>query len=337
MSLKTCLYQLLSLNKTILISNSTTPKNIPDNETSPYISEENENEGYLYLLVIDLLIFCSLTYTTYNSSKNAELTEARLVKSEKEDSSPQFFLYLIKWLVIANALRSLSLIFIIIISNPNGNNGISWINSVLHVVPAFVFVTSYINLAIIFSEIYRTSGYTSHILRPALIILINSGYVILAIVAIITLLAKSYKAFFYISELLMALLYLVLGSVIIYLGKCASEVFMDKNIYENSGFDNNIRMMAFSIGGLFLLKGICGILEGIGAYSPPNHNVFDFFWFLILEILPTVIYIYTARNLKTKNNLNESMRSSIINEMENESQSQRSTSYRPPFEKEYTN
>ena len=30
----------------------------------------------------------------------------------------------------------------------------------------------------------------------------------------------------------MALLYLVLGSVIIYLGKCASEVFMDKNIYE---------------------------------------------------------------------------------------------------------
>ena len=110
MSLKTCLYQLLSLNKTILISNSTTPKNIPDNETSPYISEENENEGYLYLLVIDLLIFCSLTYTTYNSSKNAELNEARLVKSEKEDSSLQFFLYLIKWLVIANALRSLSLI-----------------------------------------------------------------------------------------------------------------------------------------------------------------------------------------------------------------------------------
>ena len=265
MSLKTSLYQFLSFKETILVSNVTNQKNIPDNETSPYVSEENENEGYLYLLVIDLLIFCSLTYTTYNSSKNAEINEAKLIKSEKEDSSPQFFLYLIKWLVIANALRSLSLIFIIIISNPNGNNGISWINSVLHVVPAFVFVTSYINLAIIFSEIYRTSGYTSHILRPALIILINSGYVILAIVAIITLLAKSYKAFFYISELLMALLYLVLGSVIIYLGKCASEVFMDKNIYENSGFDNNIRMMAFSIGGLFLLKGICGILEGIGA------------------------------------------------------------------------
>ena len=90
--------------------------------------------------------------------------------------------------------------------------------------------------------------------------------------------------------------------------------------------------MSFSIGALFLLKGISGILEEIGAYSPPNHNVFDFFWFLILEILPTVIYIYTGRNLQTSNNLNDSPRSSTINEMD--VASQRSTSYRPPFEKE---
>lgn len=91
MSLKTSLYQFLSFKETILVSNVTNQKNIPDNETSPYVSEENENEGYLYLLVIDLLIFCSLTYTTYNSSKNAEINEAKLIKSEKEDSSPQFF------------------------------------------------------------------------------------------------------------------------------------------------------------------------------------------------------------------------------------------------------
>ena len=104
--------------------------------------KENENEGYLYLLIIDLLIFSSLTYTTYNSSKKVEIEEMKIAKTEKEDNSQQFRSYLMKWLVIANALRTLSLIFIIIISNPNGNNGISWINSVLHVVPAFVFVTS---------------------------------------------------------------------------------------------------------------------------------------------------------------------------------------------------
>ena len=105
------------------------------------------------------------------------------------------------------------------------------------------------------------------------------------------------------------------------------------NISQNNSYDNNIRMMSFSIGGLFLLKGVSGILEGIGAYSPPNHNVFDFFWFLILEILPNFIFIYAAMNLKTKNNLNDTPRSSTINELENESQ--RSTSYRPPFEKEF--
>ena len=332
MPLKTSLYHFLSLNTTILSSNLSNTKNNPDNETSPYVSEENENEGYLYLLIIDLLIFASLTYTTYNSSKKAE-NEAKLIKSDREDNSPPFIIYLMKWLVIANAIRSLSLIFIIIISNPNGNNGISWINSVLHVVPAFVFLSSYVYLAIIFSEIYKTTGYTSHILRPILTILINSGYVILSLIAIITLLAKAYKAFFYISELLMALLYLILGSVIIYLGKIASEVFIGKNYYDNNAYDNNIRMMAFSIGGLFLLKGICGILEGIGAYSPPNHNVFDFFWFLILEILPTVILLYTAMNLKSKGNMNDTPRNSTINEMENESQ--RSSTFRPSFEKEY--
>ena len=151
MSLETIVHHFLSDNKTILESNITNSNNITNNDTSPYTSEENENEGYLYLLIIDLLIFSSLTYTTYNSSKKVEIEEMKIAKTEKEDNSQQFRSYLMKWLVIANALRTLSLIFIIIISNPNGNNGISWINSVLHVVPAFVFVTSYIYLAIFFS------------------------------------------------------------------------------------------------------------------------------------------------------------------------------------------
>lgn len=334
MSIKRIIYQILSYNHTILSSNIT--KNIPDNETEPYVSKENENEGYLYLLIIDLLIFSSLTYTTYISSKKAEMEEKKIMQPNKKINSEQFEIYFIKWLVIANAFRALSLIFIIIISNPNGNNGISWINSVLHVVPAFVFVTSYINLAIFFSNIYyNISSYENHILRPALTIMINGGYVFLALIAIITLLAKAYKSFFYISELLMALLYFVLGSVIIYFGKKASEILVDKYNYGNSGFNNNICMISFSIGSLFLLKGVTGILEGIGAYSPPNHNVFDFFWFLILEILPTVIFIYAGKNNQSKSNYDDTPRSSFMNE--NELGSQRSTSYRPPFEREYSN
>ena len=194
-------------------------------------------------------------------------------------------------------------------------------------------MTSYINLAIMLSDAYYdTEDYTNHILKPMLIIMINSGYVILTLVAIITLLAKAYKAFFYISELLMALLYLVLGSVMVYFGKKAYEALTKNENNINGPQANNMRIMSISIGALFLLKGICGILEGIGAYSPPNHNVFDFLWFLILEILPTIIYIYFSKLIYFKSNYSIDTPRSTLNE--NEMMSQMSNSYRPPFEKD---
>ena len=191
MSLNNTLFLLASFHKTILndINN-----NITNNDTLPFVSKENENEGYLYLLVIDLLVFCSLTYTTYTSSK----------KLEREITNPEDFrLNFIKWLVLANGLRTLSLIFILIISNPNGNNGISWINSLLHIAPAFVFVSSYMYLATFFSDIYySTIDYRNHLLTPALTIIINGCYIFLGFIALITLAARTYKAFFYISEAL---------------------------------------------------------------------------------------------------------------------------------------
>ena len=314
---------LSSLNNIILIDNQ---HNSSQNDTLPFISKENQNEGYLFLLLFDLIIFCSLTYTTYNSSK----------KLEKEGISPEDFrVNFIKWLVLANGLRTLSLIFILFISNPNGNNGISWVNSILHIVPAFVFVSSYMYLAIYFSDIYFSYiDYTNHILKPALSIIIIGGYIFLGLIALITLFCRAYKIFFYISELLMALLYLVLGSVIIYFGNKVTEIFKSKsqqNNFDSNERNNKLGIMSLSIGGLFLLKGISGVLGGIGAYNPPNHNVYDFFWFLILEVLPTVIFLYTSK-LKENSNNNDTSRSSI-NEFE--IGSQRNTSYRPPFEKEY--
>ena len=324
MSLYKILFLICSF-KTIILKNETS-NNITNNDTLPYISKENQNDGYLFLLLFDLLIFCSLTYTTYTSSK----------RLEKESLNPEDFrLNFIKWLVLANGLRTLSLIFILIISNPNGNNGISWINSVLHIAPAFVFVSSYMYLAIFFSDIYySTIEYRNLLLRPALTIIINGGYILLGLIALITLVSRTFKAFFYISELLMALLYLVLGSVIIYFGNKVSQIFKSKsqqNNFDSNERDNNLGLMSYSIGGLFLLKGVSGVLGGLGAYDPPNHNIYDFFWFLILEILPTVIFIYISKNKESNNNFNETPRSTI-NEFE--LGSQRNTSYRPPFEKE---
>ena len=317
-------YYIISLFHNILI-NADNSSNITNNDTSPYISKENQNEGYLYLLVLDLLIFCSLTYTTYSSSK----------KLETENLSPDNFrVNFIKWLVLANGIRALSLIFIIIIKNPNGNNGISWINSVLHVAPAFIFVSSYMYLATFFSDTYYSSiDYHNHLLRPALTMIINGGYIFLGLIGLITLLIRKYKIFFYISELLMAILYLVLGSVIIYFGKKVSEIIESKsqNNFDSNDRNKKIGLMSFSIGSLFVIKGISGVLGGIGAYDPKNHNIYDFLWFLVLEVLPTVIFIRVAKTQDVKNNNIDTPRSSF-NDIE--TASQREASYRPPFQKE---
>ena len=291
----------------------------------PYESEENENEGYLYLLLLDFFIFCSLTYTTYTSSK----------KLDKEGINPDDFRpKFIKFLVLANGLRTLSLIFILVIHNPNGNNGISWINSLLHVVPAFIFVSSYMYLATFFSDLYYQSiGYNNHLLKPALTMMVNGGYLFLAFVAVFTLFLKAYKAFFYISELLMALLYLSLGTVIFYFGRKASEIFRSKsNAFDTNETDKKLGYMSCSIGGLFVIKGVSGVLGGIGAYDPGNHNVYDFLWFLVLEVLPTVIFIYFAKKKDVSPNVDTPR--DTLNDMESMNTSLRNTSFRPPFEKE---
>lgn len=324
MSLNNTLFFISSFKNIIL--NNLLQNNVTNNNTSPYISKENENDGFLFLLLFDLLIFCSLTYTTYTSSK----------KLENENLSPEDFrLNFIKWLVLANGLRTLSLIFILIISNPNGNNGISWINSILHVVPAFVFVTCYMFLADFLSNFYyKNISYENHLIRPALTFIINGSYFFLALIALITLFIKAYKTFFYISELLMALLYLLLGYVIFYYGRKASQIFESQgrnSNYESHQKDpNNFGVMGLSLGGLFLLKGICGLLEGIKVFSPPNHNVFDFFWFLILEVSPTAIVIYLSKII-IKNKEEDTPRNTL-NEME--SSFQRDSSYKPDFEKD---
>ena len=127
-------------NLTQIITLLQTLKNLTTNTTSEEISEKKKQK-FLWLLFFDLIIFISLTYTTYTSSKNLENEEQI---DENSDFRPKF----IKWLVVANGVRSLSLIFILLFGNPNGNNAISWLNSILHVGPAFLFVSSYMYLSL---------------------------------------------------------------------------------------------------------------------------------------------------------------------------------------------
>ena len=76
--------------------------------------ETTSSDKYLWFLFLDLIIFIGLTYTTYSSSKKLNSEQ-----ENPEDFRPKF----IKWLVLANGVRALSLIFIIAFGNPFQLNG----------------------------------------------------------------------------------------------------------------------------------------------------------------------------------------------------------------------
>lgn len=316
-----------------IISNIVSFANKTIVEQSDKTKEQINNPPHIWLLFFDLIIFCSLTFTTYKASKKLSQTQT------EQEQSNNFRKQFIKWLVFANGIRALSLLFIMAIGNPTGNTPISWFNSILHVGPAFLFVSSYMYLATFLIDIYYTNiSYNNRLLKPFLVLFVSSGYLILFIIALVTLIFGGYSAFYYISEFLMACLYLVLGTITIYYGRKVQEIFsnLTQNKFDSSNeMSYKLYILSNSIGGLFLIKGLSGVLSAFGYISNQNkyQNVYDFFWFLILEIAPTVIFIIVGK--KKENLPNDTPRQSSIYEQENSfnEQNQRSFSYRPPFSK----
>ena len=303
----------------------TNPNQTSSNATPPSFEQSSQNK-YIWLLIVDLIVFISLTVTTYNSSKK--------LKESEQFNPDDFRAKFLQWLVVANGVRSVSLIFILAFGNPNGDTATSWLNSILHVFPAFLFVSSYMYLATFFANIYYDHiYYDNHIMKPALTMIVQGGYTVLIILALITLVFKAYIAFFYIAEFLMAMLYLVLGSIIIYFGSKLSSIFQEKaqNNYDSSNqMGNKLSVLSFSIGGLFIVKGLSGLLTAVNAINPTKYpNVYDFFWFLILEIAPTIIYIKVGRQKETPI---ETPRQSSVYEMEYTNRYDRMSSFKPDFQ-----
>jgi len=294
-------------------------------------NNETKTSKFIFLMFFDLIIFCGLTYTTYNYSQ----------KLYTEEQKPEVFkIKFMKWLVVANAVRALSIFFIILFGNPNENNSISWLNTLLHVGPAFLFVSSYMYLATFLIDLYYSIiEYNNHLLKPSLYLLVIGGYSILGLLAIITFLSGTYISFYFISEFLMAILYLILGTVIIYYGRKVSIDLVSKNLgtfdLSNEGeMGKKLSIISNSIGFLFILKGVTGVLTGGNFLTPTKFiNIYDFFWFLILEIFPTVIFIEISKkkDQNDKQNYNESFRKSSVYEMELNDSQNRDSSYKAPY------
>ena len=143
---------------------------------------------------------------------------------------------------------------------------------------------------------YSNIEYNNHLMKQALVLIVSGGYCVLVILALVTFIFSAYSAFYFISEFLMALLYLVLDSLTIYYGRQVSLIFESRTqnkFVSSNEMSSKLTILSYSIGGLFLLKGLSGLLTGITILDPTQYpNIYDFFWFLILEIAPTVIFIY---------------------------------------------
>jgi len=194
-------------------------------------------------------------------------------------------------------VRAISLIFIIVLENRSGNNPASWFNYLCHTVPAFIFVSAYMYLVTFLADLYYTSiEYNNHLAKPALLLICVSAYIILALMALITfgkiysfinniLAAQLFKSFAYSSEFLMAVVYCILGSMIIYYGNKIAGLFSIRN-YRSNDSNNDIgqklQILSLSVGGLFLLKSLCGLLTAFhffGDFYPLSigANTWDFF------------------------------------------------------------
>ena len=123
----------------------TTPNQTISNTTSRPL-EQNPQNKYIWLLILDLIVFISLTVTTYYSSKK--------LKESEQFNPDDFRAKFLQWLVVANGVRSVSLVFILAFGNPNGDTATSWLNSILYVFPAFLLVSCYMYLATFFANVY---------------------------------------------------------------------------------------------------------------------------------------------------------------------------------------
>lgn len=137
----------------------------------------------------------------------------------------------------------------------------------------------------------------------------------------------------------MAMLYLMLGGITVYYGQKVTTVLalQNHNRFDgNSEMYNKLCIISYSLGGLFLLKGLSGLLQAISIVNTTTYpNIYDFFWFLILEISPTVIFIVVARRKDTI--VDDTPRASFEMEMDsdraysNAFRDSQGGSYRPPF------
>jgi len=257
-------------------------------EDSVYTDKADLHSEYLYLLFIDLVAFLALFFLAYNSLKKLK------IRLEREDD-PKF--KIVNGLIAANGLRALSLIVVIVLENNSGNSPTAWVNYLAHVVPSLTFVSAYMALIYLLADYYYTlKDETNHIVYPILRIIVVSGYIVIALIALISFASKQFKMFMYSSEFVIGVVYIITSSMIIYYGQLIGNFFLEKYKYETRISTSKIHLITRLVGGLFFLKGVFGLITAFRVFDDiyPTYfgaNVWDFMMMLITEISPTFVFV----------------------------------------------
>jgi hypothetical protein len=124
---------------------------IEKNSTSIDNDDIFYHKNYLYLLLIITLAFFVICYYMY-------LISRIFFKKAKAQDSENTIIYLkysnLQNLSVANFIRGLSLVYIIISYNKNADDVISFINYIVHVFPALLFYSAYLTYARFLIEKY---------------------------------------------------------------------------------------------------------------------------------------------------------------------------------------
>lgn len=179
------------------------------------------HSNYLFLLFFELIAFLTLFFIAYQALK-----KLRLKLSRNDD--PKF--KIVNGLIAANGFRAVSLIIVIILENNSGNSPTAWMNYLAHVLPSMMFVSAYMALLYLLIDYYYSlKNEINHLIQPILRIVVVCGYIIIAIIALISFASKQFKMFMYFSEFIIGVVYIITSSMIIYYGRLIGNYYRERH------------------------------------------------------------------------------------------------------------
>ncbi|MCQ2817432.1 MAG: hypothetical protein MJ252_09225 [archaeon] len=305
---------ILPINSLSIKSESIQIDNNSTNTTN--ISENKLPINHCFFLIpILFLIDFSLTITIHsiiNKYKKSTFPNGQNKegKKKKEKSIYPFKIDYLKYLFFSNLVRTISLVFLIMTNNSMDNTPKGWLTNIFIIIPAFFYISAYMFFFSFFIEIYYSEiSLSQSYIKPCLLYIFLIIIMIISLVAFFCFWLKSFLLFFKLSEIAISVLFLCFAVFSLFYCKRIKYFLLLMN-HNNLTIENseeemkkvvkviaNINFLFKFYFGLFALKSIFGIFYSfnlIGIYE--FFNLYQFVSMLLVEILPTVIYIFIIKN-----------------------------------------